>query len=124
MIKLRTDELAAFHENGPHMQTLAESAHARVLLVGLKAGQRIKDHSTSCQVTVQIVRGAATVVENGRGLKATAGDIVIVPAGSRHRVETEEEVLLVVTLTPHPAASRYPADERDRIVSRVPHQAV
>lgn len=123
MIKLSTSDLAAYGDGGPSMQMLAESAHARVLLIGLNPGQRLKDHATPCQVQIHVLDGACTVVEAGRSLEAGAGDLVIVPAGSRHRVEASGRTLLLVTLTPHPASASFPVEQRDRIVSRAPHTA-
>ncbi|HXI03401.1 MAG TPA: cupin domain-containing protein [Candidatus Saccharimonadales bacterium] len=124
MIKLSIDDLTSFHDQGPHLQTLAESAHARVLLACLRPGQALKDHTTPCQVAIHVVRGTARVHEAGRSTEAREGELVIVPAGSRHRVEAAAETVLLISLSPHPAASKYPAEHRDRIVSQVPHQAV
>lgn len=123
MIKLSTRNLAATSENGPHMQMLAESAHARILLIGLRPGQRLKDHATPCQVQIQVLEGACTVLEAGRSLEAESGDLVVIPAGSRHRVEALRQTYLLVSLTPHPAAGKFPPEQRDRIVSRGPHTA-
>lgn len=123
MIKLSTPDLAAWDEGGPRMQMLAESAHARILLIGLKPGQRLKDHATPCQVQIQVLEGACTVVEAGRSLEAGVGDLIVIPARSRHRVESSGRTLLLVSLTPHPAAGSFPPDQRDRIVSKGPHTA-
>ena len=124
MIKLSTGDLTSFDAGGPAMKTLAESGHARILLVCLRAGQAVRDHTTPSQVTIQILRGSARIVEAGRTIEGSAGDLVIVPAGSRHRAEAIAESVLLVTLSPHPASGQYPAEHRDRLISKVPHQAV
>ena len=96
--------------------------HSPVLLIGLEAGQKLKDHSTASQVHVQVLSGSCVIVEAGRGLAAGQGDLVVIPPSSSHRIEAVSRSLMLVTLAPHPAGARFPRGQEGRLVSQVPHQ--
>lgn len=121
MIRFRLGSLIHFDDGGPAVQTVAESGHTRVTLITLKAGQGLKDHRTACQVSLQILRGNAVVIEEGKSLQAGEGDLLLIPPGSRHRIEAEVDCAILAILTPHPARSQYPPDQIDRLFPRLPH---
>ena len=50
------------------------------------------------------------------------GDLVIVPAGSQHRVEAAEEAVILATISPHPMGEDYPRDRRDVVVPQASHE--
>ncbi len=122
MIAFRIEELVKFDDAGPEMQTLAESGHARTVLICLKAGQRLKDHRPPSEVHVHVVRGLIRVVQGPRTLSAGPGDLVIVPAGGQHRLEAAEEAVILATISPHPMGEDYPRDRRDVVVPQASHE--
>jgi len=112
-----------FDDEKPAIHTLAESGHARLLLVCLKAGQVLKDHKSSSQVTAHFLRGSGVFAVDGTPAQAEPGTIFLVEPGRFHRINASTECVVLVILTPHPAGERYPRDQRDRIVSAATPQA-
>src|SRR5262245_41737494 len=87
MVRFRLDSLIRFDDGGPAVQSVAESGHSRITLITLKAGQGLKDHRTTCQVCLQVLRGSVAVIEEGKTLKAGKGDFIMISPNSRHRLE-------------------------------------
>jgi quercetin dioxygenase-like cupin family protein len=124
LICFSVENLVAFQDSGPNMKTLAESGHNRQILICLKPGQKLREHLTPCQISLQIIRGRVRVVQGEKTLEAASGDLVVVSPGSRHRMEAIAESVVVASVTPHPAKDQYPAEHKDRVVPRASHRTV
>jgi quercetin dioxygenase-like cupin family protein len=120
---LAIDSFARFDDEKPAIHTLAESGHAKLLLVCLKAGQVLKDHKSSSQVTAHFLRGSGVFAVDGTPARGEPGTLFLVAPGRFHRIHADSDCVVLVILTPHPAGERYPRDQRDRIVSASPPQA-
>src|SRR5262245_58791198 len=116
MPALDIESYVAFDEQKPAIQTLAESGHARVLLVCMRAGQILKDHKSASQVTAHFLRGSGVFAVDGTASEAQPGTLFLVEPGRFHRIHATTECVVLVMLTPHPAGERYPREQRDRIV--------
>lgn len=123
MICFNVEKLVSFQDSGPNMKTLAESAHNRQILICLKPGQKLREHLTPCQISLQVIRGQVRVIQGDDELLASSGDLVLVAPGIRHRMEAVAESVVVASVTPHPASDQYPKEQRDRIVPRASHRA-
>ncbi len=122
-VALTIDSFVRFDDEKPAIHTLAESGHARLLLVCLKAGQVLKDHKSASQVAAHFLRGSGVFAVDGTPAQAEPGTIFLVEPGRFHRIHAATECVVLVILTPHPAGERYPRDQRDRIVSAAHSQA-
>lgn len=113
---LSLESFVRFDDEKPAIHTLAESGHARLVLICMKAGQVLKDHKSASQVTAHFLRGSGVFAVDGTPAPAEPGTIFLVEPGRFHRIHATTECVALVILTPHPAGDRYPRDQRDRIV--------
>lgn len=116
MPALAIESFVAFDPVKPAIHTLAESGHARLLLICMKAGQVLKDHKSASQVTAHFLRGSGVFAVDGTGFPAEPGNLFLVEPGRFHRIHATTDCVVLVILTPHPAGERYPREQRDRIV--------
>lgn len=118
MVHLKPEELVEFNEVKPSIITLADSGHCRVLLVCLKKGQKLGDHKSASQVSALFLKGEGTFYSDGHPTPAGPGSLILLEAHRFHRIHAEEDCVVLVTMSPHPARDRYPADQVDKIISR------
>jgi quercetin dioxygenase-like cupin family protein len=118
MVTLKLDDYIKFDDARPAVQSLADSGHARLMLVCMKAGQALRDHKSASQVMAQFLRGRARFVADGVPREAAAGELVLLEAHRFHRIEAIEDTVILVTMAPHPAREGYPRDQIDRIIPR------
>lgn len=97
-------KLAHFRDDGPLVQILSESGTARLVMFVFKAGQRLKEHSTSSQIFVQALRGRVTFTAVGKATKLQAGMVHQLEARIPHDVVAITDAVLLVTMTPSPAS--------------------
>ena len=118
MLQLDLANFLKFDEARPAVHALADSGHARVMLVCLKAGQALKDHRSASQVIAHFLSGRATFYADGVAQEAGAGQIVLLEPNRFHRIEAIEDSVVLVIMAPHPAREGYPRDQIDRIIPR------
>jgi quercetin dioxygenase-like cupin family protein len=118
MFTIQLDDYIRFDETRPAVQSLADSGHARLMLVCMKAGQALRDHKSASQVMAHFLRGRARFVADGVPREAAAGQIVLLEANRFHRIEAIDDTVILVTMSPHPAREGYPRDQIDRIIPR------
>jgi quercetin dioxygenase-like cupin family protein len=118
MLNLDVESLVRFDDTKPAVHPLADSGHARVMLLCVKAGQVLKDHRSTSQVIFHFVRGRAIVFVDGVPQDASAGSLLLLEPNRFHRVEAQEDCVALVIMAPHPAREGYPRDQIDRIISR------
>ena len=96
-------KLARFREEGPSVQVLSDIEAARLVLFAFKAGQHLKEHTTSSQLLVQVLRGRITLTAAGNSVKLQAGMVLQVEAQVPHQVVALTNAVLLVTMVPSPA---------------------
>lgn len=107
-----------FDESRPAVHALADSGHARVMLVCLKAGQALRDHRSASQVIAHFLHGRGVFYADGVAREASAGSIILLEPNHFHRIEAVEDCVVLVTMAPHPAREGYPREQIDRIIPR------
>lgn len=118
MLQLDLESQIRFDDTRPMVHALADSGHARVMLVCLKAGQALKDHRSASQVIAHFLRGRAIFYADGVPQDAAAGAIVLLEPNRFHRIEAATDCVVLVIMAPHPAREGYPRDQIDRIIQR------
>jgi len=118
MLQIEIDALVAFDENKPMVRPLADSGHARVMLVCLKEGQALRDHRSGSQVIAHFLRGRGIFFADGVPQDARPGSILMLEPNRFHRIQAVDDCVVLVTLAPHPAREGYPRAELDRIIPR------
>jgi len=108
-------QLATFDSAKPKVQILAKSGHARQVLFSFRAGQGLKEHTTSSQIAVQVMSGALTFAARDESRVLEAGTLVVLEANVPHSVEAQSDVVMLLTLTPDPQSHSLAAELWDRI---------
>jgi quercetin dioxygenase-like cupin family protein len=97
--------LARWRDDGPSVAILSDIGAARVVLFALKAGQELKEHQTSSQILVHVLRGTIGFGVGGRPLvEARPGTLLQVEARVLHRVVARTNAVITVTMVPSPAS--------------------
>jgi len=96
-------KLTRFREGGPDVQVLSDIGAARLMLFTFQAEQHLKEHTTSSQLLVQVLRGRITLTAAGNSVKLQAGMVLQVEARVPHQVVAQTNAVLLVTMVPSPA---------------------
>lgn len=123
MVILDIERFIRFDEAKPAIRSLADSGHARVLLVCLKAGQALRDHRSASQVMAHFLRGRAIFFADGVPQEAAPGSMILLEPGRFHRIQAVEDCVALVIMAPHPAREGYPRDQVDRIIPQAGRDA-
>ncbi len=118
MVRLELESLIQFEDARPAVHPVADSGHARVLLVCLREGQGLKDHRSTSQVMAHCLRGSVTFYADGVPSGLEAGSVAFVEPNHYHRMEARSESVVLVVMAPHPAREGYPREHLDRIIVR------
>lgn len=95
-------QLTQFHEEGPSVQILSDVGTVRLVLFGFQAGQQLKEHCTSSQLFVQVLRGFVKVTTPGNSTKLQAGMVLQIEAHVPHSINAATDAVMVLTMTPSP----------------------
>ncbi|MDD5011377.1 MAG: cupin domain-containing protein [Phycisphaerae bacterium] len=79
-------------------KTIIDKAVGTVTLFAFDAGQGLSEHQAPYDALVQIVDGSATLIIGGKEVKASAGEIVIMPANVPHAVEAKERFKMLLIM--------------------------
>jgi quercetin dioxygenase-like cupin family protein len=103
MIEFDLRALTTFRDGGPCVTVLSDIGAARVVLFAFKAGQELKEHRTSSQILMQVLRGQIRFTAAGRTVAARAGTLLQVEAEVPHRLAARTNAVVLVTMVPSPA---------------------
>ncbi|HLJ35048.1 MAG TPA: cupin domain-containing protein [Ktedonobacteraceae bacterium] len=96
-------KLTQFHEDKPYVQVLSDIGDARLVLFTFKAGQQLKEHQTTSQILVQVLRGRVTFSTVGNSVKLQAGMVLQLEENVPHSVLAQTDAVMLVTMTPSPS---------------------
>ena len=96
-------KLSQFHEDKPFVQVLSDIGDARMVLFTFKAGQQLKEHRTTSQILVQVLRGRATFSTAANNVKLQAGMVLQLEENVPHSVLAQTDAIMLVTMTPSPS---------------------
>ena len=91
-------ERVKFDDQRPVSQALLPGPGPRVMLVCLKAGQKVPEHSVPVNVIVQTVSGRARFYDGSAPFEMSAGSLLRLEAGRPHSVEAIENTVLMATI--------------------------
>ncbi len=93
--------------HGRKAVTLAKQDDLSVVLMAIKAGDKLAEHGAPGTVTIQLIQGHAKIHLPDEEIDARDGFLVQLANGLRHDIaaETDSLVLITVASADHPAAS-------------------
>lgn len=94
--------LAEFKENAPGVRVIAQSGHARYVLFSFRAGQGLREHSTSSQIAVQLLSGQLIFTAKDESRELQPGHLLLLEANIPHTLLAQTDAILLLTLTPDP----------------------
>ncbi len=93
---------AEFKEKGPHVQVIAQSAEARYVLFCIREGQQLQEHSTSSQISVQLLSGKRLFKTEERDCLLEQGQLLLLEAHVPHSLTAQTDAVLLLIMTPNP----------------------
>jgi uncharacterized protein (DUF2249 family)/quercetin dioxygenase-like cupin family protein len=111
------NDFIGFNDQRVNPVVLANEPDMRLLLLCMRAGQQVPEHSAAGSITVQAITGRATFYDGEEACEMFAGSLVRVEAGRLHRVEAHTDAALLVTMIKPSKAvdlrGEQPATERE-----------
>ena len=98
------NDFIEFDDRKVNPVVLANEPDMRLLLLCMRAGQRVPEHSAAGSITVQSVTGRATFYDGEEACEMFAGSLVRLEAGRPHRVEAHTDAARLVTMITPPKA--------------------
>lgn len=101
---------------------LFSTPQCRAVVIDLRAGDELGDHSVRERATIQVVSGSVSIVSDGHTVEAAAGTLVTFAPGERHALRAAQDARILLLLSPWPADSHYAVGEVAR-PDRLPENA-
>ena len=86
---------------GGHVHVLRQT------LIALRAGQRLEEHDTLAEATVQVLEGRVVLTSGAASWSGWRGDLIMVPPG-RNSLEAIEDAAILLTVAKLIAPARRP----------------
>jgi len=109
MKELDVNAFSDFSDQGVGRRILMEDPVMRVVLVSLRAGQGLSEHSANGPVTVYSVGGRVQFYEGEECADLVPGKLIRLAPGRMHRLVAQEDSRLLVTLIKPADASAWSA---------------
>lgn len=91
-------ERVKFDEQRPVSQALFTGPGLRVMLVCLKAGQKVPEHAVPVKVIVQTLSGRARFYDGSAPFEMSTGSLIRLEVGRPHAVEAIDDTVLMATI--------------------------
>ena len=69
-----------------------------ITLFAFDKGQKLSEHVAPYDAALQILDGRATLTIDGKDIKVSTGDFIIMPANRPHAVNAEEKFKMILTM--------------------------
>lgn len=90
------EQQVRFDDRHPVALRLATALPGQVLLIGIRAGQHLRDHRGATPITIQVVRGEGEITAGDAAYPAHPGVFLSLGAGAVHGVTAETDLVLLV----------------------------
>jgi quercetin dioxygenase-like cupin family protein len=94
-------EIARFPPDGPsgrRAEILLKEPHLRVVLVTMRAGTELQEHSAPGPITIQPLSGRFAFIADEREQEIATGTLVSVDGGVRHTVRALDDGAFLLTI--------------------------
>lgn len=99
---LDLNKIIEFNDQRFNPKVLVNEPGQRIVLLCLRAGQSVPEHSNQGVITVQGFAGHATFYDGEEPCEILTGTLLRLEAGRRHRVEAREDAVLLVAMNNFP----------------------
>jgi len=96
MQKFNLTELIEYNDSKFNPKVLVNEPEYRMVLLNLRKGQSVPEHSNQAVVTVYALVGHITFYEGSESCELRAGEVVRIDAGLPHHLEAHEDSALYV----------------------------
>lgn len=103
MVVFDLKALTHFRDEGPYVQVLSDVGAARLVLFAFKAGQQLKEHRTTSQIQVQVLRGRVQFTASDSSTRLEPGMVLQLEANVPHSVNAQTNAVMLLTMTPSPS---------------------
>lgn len=79
-------------------RTITNNKSGTMTIFSFDAGQGLSEHSAPYDAIVQIIDGRALLTIGGKQIKASSGELVLMPADIPHAVFAEERFKMLLTM--------------------------
>ena len=79
-------------------KTILDKPVGTITLFAFDKKQKLSEHTAPYDAVVQVIDGSALFIIGGKEVKASAGEIVIMPANVPHAVTAEEKFKMLLTM--------------------------
>jgi quercetin dioxygenase-like cupin family protein len=90
--------LVDYAEGSIVSRTLVDQDQGTLTLFAFDAGQSLSEHSAPYDAYVNVLDGAAELVIGGESVRASAGEIVLMPADVPHAVRAPERFKMMLVM--------------------------
>lgn len=98
MQKYNLNDLVEFNAGRFNPKVVINEPNRRIMLISMRAGHSIPEHSRPGKVTVHAMQGHVTFFEDGTPCDLRAGEMVSIDIGAKHRLQAHEDSVLMVTV--------------------------
>jgi len=113
MRKQNLNELIEYGEENFRPKVLINEPGYRMVLLSLRAGQFLPEHSTKGIVTVYAIHGHITFYEGPTPCELHAGEVLSLESGAPHHLEAHQDSVLLVLATGNGDAAKDTSEELD-----------
>ena len=99
MQKLNLNVLIEYDDERFNPKVLMNEPGYRMVLLSMRAGQRVPEHESKGMVTVHAILGHVTIFAGPFPDELYAGEIICIESGKRHSLEAHEDSALLVLST-------------------------
>jgi quercetin dioxygenase-like cupin family protein len=87
--------------SGRRAETLVKTDRLRLVLVTMRAGATLEEHTAPGPITIQSLRGRFAVTVEGTAYELSDGELIAVEAGVRHAVRAIVDGAFLLTISWH-----------------------
>lgn len=92
------EAMAQVAEHGIVSKSIVENEHHKIIHFTFAPGQELSEHTASVPAVIHVRRGRGTVVLDGVRHEAGPGKLFYMPAGLRHAVQAEDDLVFLLTM--------------------------
>jgi quercetin dioxygenase-like cupin family protein len=98
-------------------RVLFSSAACRAVVIDLREGETMGEHSVHENAIVQVATGTVAITTDGPEVECRAGSLVVFAPRERHALRAVEASRILLLLAPWPGDGHYQAGESEHIAA-------